>query len=100
MKLDAFDRHVLAQRGNAREIIKKLYGISISDTGARKGLSMVRKHLRFKQMLLDLTKCAIVEKRTPSWFVITRFSVDVNKLFGVRLHAFEQNADLLRTKRF
>jgi len=48
MQLDAFDRFALEQKGDPQDIIKHLYGVSIGKENARKGLSMVRRHLKYK----------------------------------------------------
>ena len=49
MKLDGFDSHVLAQSGDAQEIMRDIYGDDIGKNNAEKQLAGIRKHLAYKR---------------------------------------------------
>lgn len=51
MPLDAFDSLVLSQSGFAQDLMKELYGANMSQNNAKKQLSGIRRHLRFKQKM-------------------------------------------------
>ena len=49
MRLDNFDRHVLAKKGLAQDIMREVYGVDVGIRTARGHLSGIRHHLRYKE---------------------------------------------------
>jgi len=51
MRLDDFDRHVLEQSGEARDILNDLYGLSVGKSNSVKYLTGIRHHLEHKRKI-------------------------------------------------
>ena len=51
MRLDNFDKHVLAQSGKAQELMREVYGVDVGRKTAEGHLSGIRHHLQYKERM-------------------------------------------------
>jgi len=56
MILDEFDERVMKETGLAQDILKRVYGINISQNSAKKYIAGVRKHILHKSRMLGIER--------------------------------------------